>query len=254
MPGANKYLSLIVFFQREEMSECVNRVSIFTVSSFLWRHPSRKSIYQTLEGASERRWVPSRGILQSWSAGVLERSSSAIVHDTNTHAQRRSSHSPRFRRRACARLENLWFSLNGSFLRLFIRWLPSSPKRWRKRGRKEGIYARGNVINRGSGIGEKEARAQHRRKSSTSVHLPILYLDDVCVEWIGDPGSRWILWPFHRLSCGIRLVPVHLLLSFLTERIPPAARPIPSGGRGSPFLASVQLPLFILLPPREWKN
>lgn len=100
---------------------------------------------------------------------------------------------PRFRRRACARLENLWFSLNGSFLRLFIRWLPCSPKRWKKRGRKEGIYARGDVINRGSGIGEKEARAQHRRKSSTSVHLPILYLDDVCEEWIGDPGSRWIL-------------------------------------------------------------
>ena len=38
----------------------------------------------------------------------------------------------------------------------------------------------------------------------------------------GCSGSQWILWPFHRLSCGIRLVPVHLL-SFLTERIPPAA-------------------------------
>lgn len=38
----------------------------------------------------------------------------------------------------------------------------------------------------------------------------------------GCSGSRWILWPFHRLSCGIRPVPVHLL-SFLTERIPPAA-------------------------------
>lgn len=37
---------------------------------------------------------------------------------------------------------------------------------------------------RGRSTGE---RVVHR------VHLPILYLDDVCVEWIGDPGSRWIL-------------------------------------------------------------
>lgn len=37
---------------------------------------------------------------------------------------------------------------------------------------------------------------KRRRGRSTGervVHLPILYLDDVCVEWIGDPGSRWIL-------------------------------------------------------------
>lgn len=101
MPGANKYLSLIVFFQREEMSECVNRVSIFTVSSFLWRHSSRKSIYQTLEGASERRWVPSRGILQSWSAGVLERSSSAIVHK-HTRAEKILTFPPLSPARVCS--------------------------------------------------------------------------------------------------------------------------------------------------------
>ena len=81
--------------------------------------------------------------------------------------------------------------------------------------------------------------------------------DDVCVEW--RSGIQVAGGSFD-LSTGCPagyVVPVHLLLSFLTERIPPAARPIPSGGGGagfSPFLASVQLPLFILLPPREWKN
>lgn len=246
-------------------------LSIFTVSSFLWRHSSRKSIHQTLEGASERRWVPSRGILQSWSAGVLERSSSAIVHDTNAHSgtyictytQRRSSHS--LSARVCSPRKFVVFlkrQLPPSFHPFASKKKPLLPdgKRWKKGRRKEGIYVRGKgrgmllIVAVGS---LKRRRGQERKSGYTSVYLSTTWRRRLRGVEIGDPGSRWILWPFHRLSCGIRLVPVHLLLSFLTERIPPAARPIPSGGGGagfSPFLASVQLPLFILLPPREWKN
>lgn len=126
------------------------------------------------------------------------------------------------------------------------------PLRWERKRKGGERKKKKTVINR-SAIREKsqETRDDERRwPLDSSIYLPIpIYL------WSSKDalsGSREILWPFHRLSRGIRRpVPVEVhLLSFLSpkEEIPPTQSD--SKGAGSPR----RLPLFILLPPKEWEN
>lgn len=86
----------------------------------------RKSIYQTLEGASERRWVPSRGILQRWSAGVLLR------RRTTPHDTPKETFPPPLLARARARVRSVTLKfvvfLKQAASSCFTRWFrPGSP-------------------------------------------------------------------------------------------------------------------------------
>lgn len=106
------------------------------------------------------------------------------------HAEKILTFSPA---RVCSPvLENLWFSLNGSFLLRFEKKAP--PPEWKKmeKGTKKGGNIRkregeGDVINRGSGIAEKEARAGE--KEWVHIGTPIHYLETT-FAWSGDRGSR----------------------------------------------------------------
>lgn len=64
-------------------------------------------------------------------------------------------------------------------------------KRTKKGGNIRKREGEGDVINRGSGIVEKEAR--ERKSGYTSVHLSTTWRRRLRGVEIGDPGSRWIL-------------------------------------------------------------
>lgn len=194
--SSNRLTSIPVFLERERNVRMRQIIDIYgfqlPMTSFLAKiHTSnaRRRIRETM--STEPR--DSSKLISGGPRTVLLRHRARYKH-TGTymyiHAEKILTFSPA---RVCSPvLENLWFSLNGSFLLRFEKKAP--PPEWKKmeKGTKKGGNIRkregeGDVINRGSGIAEKEARAGE--KEWVHIGTPIHYLETT-FAWSGDRGSR----------------------------------------------------------------